>query len=51
VETLDFMHNTLKQAHLAVSLESIYVTPEGKWKLGGFGHNQALTSEGLIGNP
>ena len=45
IETLEFLHNTLKQAHLGISLDSIYVTSDGKWKLGGFGVNQVMASE------
>jgi hypothetical protein len=38
-----FIHDALKQAHLAISPEHIYIAPDGKWKLAGFGINQQLT--------
>jgi hypothetical protein len=43
---MQFIHNTLKQAHLAIGLDSIYITSEGKWKMAGFGFNQVVSSEG-----
>lgn len=45
LETVSFIHDTLKQVHLALSPQQIYVAPDGKWKLGGFGLNQLLTGE------
>lgn len=35
LQALAFFHNDLKAAHLGVSPENIYVTANGKWKLGG----------------
>jgi hypothetical protein len=45
LEAISFIHDTLKQAHLAISPDHVYITPEGKWKLAGFGVNQQLTGE------
>jgi len=45
LETIAFIHESLKQAHLAISPESIFLAPDGKWKLAGFGINQQLTSD------
>lgn len=35
-ETLAYLQSDAKAAHLAVSPENIYITSEGRWKLGGF---------------
>ena len=35
LQALSFFHNDVKMAHLGVSPENIYVTANGKWKLGG----------------
>lgn len=32
---INFLHNDVKVAHLAISPENIYLTYNGKWKLGG----------------
>lgn len=45
LETVMFIHDALKQAHLAISPEHIYIALDGKWKLAGFGINQQLTGE------
>jgi hypothetical protein len=45
LETLGFIHDSLKQAHLALSLDNIYLTTDGKWKLAGFGANLLLAGE------
>lgn len=34
-ETLNFLHNSVRTCHLSISPENIYLTPDGKWKLGG----------------
>lgn len=36
-ETLDFLHNNARLVHRAISPESILITSNGAWKLGGFG--------------
>lgn len=36
MEAVHFLHNTAKLAHLSISPENIYITREGKVKLGGF---------------
>lgn len=35
----------MKLCHLGISLESIYVTHEGKWKVGGMNYAHVLTGE------
>ena len=45
LETMSFIHDSLKQAHLALALDNIYISSDGKWKLAGFGVNQLLTGE------
>ena len=35
LQALSFFHNDVKMAHLGISPENIYVTLNGKWKLGG----------------
>ena len=35
LNALSFFHNDAKISHLGVSPENIYVTTDGKWKLGG----------------
>ena len=47
LETLAFLHDTVKQAHLNLNLHSVYITEEGKWKIGGLGFCQSLGSESL----
>lgn len=36
-EALNFVHSTAKMIHLNVTPENIFITADGKWKLGGFG--------------
>ncbi|KAL5989631.1 SCY1-like protein 2 A [Asimina triloba] len=36
-ETLDFLHNNAHLIHRAISPETVYITSNGAWKLGGFG--------------
>lgn len=36
-ETLDFLHNNAHLAHRAISPETVFITSNGSWKLGGFG--------------
>ncbi|XP_057793752.1 SCY1-like protein 2 A [Salvia miltiorrhiza] len=36
-ETLDFLHNNARLIHRAISPETILITSNGAWKLGGFG--------------
>ena len=35
MEGLNFLHNTAKTIHMSLSPENIYVTKEGKLKIGG----------------
>uniref|UniRef100_A0A0E0JL67 Protein kinase domain-containing protein n=1 Tax=Oryza punctata TaxID=4537 RepID=A0A0E0JL67_ORYPU len=36
-ETLDFLHNNAHLAHRSISPETVFITSNGSWKLGGFG--------------
>lgn len=45
LETINFLHEIVKLGHLGLNMESIYVTSEGKWKLGGMNYVQVLTGE------
>jgi len=36
VDAISFLHSDVKTAHLAINPSSIYLTKEGRWKLGGF---------------
>ncbi|XP_051139622.1 SCY1-like protein 2 A isoform X2 [Andrographis paniculata] len=36
-ETLDFIHNNARLIHRAISPETVLITSNGAWKLGGFG--------------
>ncbi|KAG8378548.1 hypothetical protein BUALT_Bualt08G0148400 [Buddleja alternifolia] len=36
-ETLDFLHNNARLIHRAISPETVLITSNGAWKLGGFG--------------
>jgi len=45
IETVCFIHDNLKQAHLALSFDNIYVNAEGKWKIAGFGVHQTINGE------
>jgi len=48
LETLNFIHSNVKIAHLAVNLENVYVMPDGKWKLSGFGSSQSLNTNSIV---
>jgi SCY1-like protein 2 len=41
-EALSFLHKEANIAHLGISPESIFVMPDGRWKLGGFGFSASL---------
>jgi SCY1-like protein 2 len=41
-EALAFLHKEANIAHLGISPESIFIMPDGAWKLGGFGFATAL---------
>jgi len=43
LETVNFLHEIVKLCHLGISLESIFITHEGKWKIGGMNYVQMLT--------
>jgi serine/threonine protein kinase len=47
LDTLDFLHNTVKTVHLAINMDNIYITNEGKWKIGGLSLSQIYAGEGL----
>ena len=47
LQALSFFHNDVKMAHLGVSPENIYVTVNGKWKLGGMVFTTQLLSDKL----
>lgn len=47
LEALNFLHNSVKLVHLGINLNNIYITHEGKWKLGGFTFSQNLINDGL----
>ena len=47
LQALSFFHNDVKMAHLGVSPENIYVTANGKWKLGGMVFTTQVLSEKL----
>ena len=36
-EGLVFLHDTAKMVHLDLSPENLWITPDGSWKLAGFG--------------
>ncbi|KAJ8444932.1 hypothetical protein Cgig2_029126 [Carnegiea gigantea] len=42
-ESLDFLHNNARLIHRAISPESVLITANGAWKLGGFGF--AITAD------
>ena len=44
LEALNFLHNSVKIVHLGINLNNIYITSDGKWKLGGFVFSQNLTT-------
>lgn len=44
MEALNFLHNSVKMVHLGVNMNNIYITADGKWKLGGLVFSQNLTS-------
>jgi hypothetical protein len=35
IQVISFFHNDVKMVHLGICPQNIYVTKEGKWKLGG----------------
>lgn len=39
---VSFLHKTAKIAHLDISPQNIYITPNGTWKIGGFGFASPL---------
>ena len=47
LQAITFLHNNVKIVHLGINLNNIYVTAEGKWKLGGFIHSQQMSGDGL----
>jgi serine/threonine protein kinase len=47
IETVCFIHDNLKQVHLALSFDNIYITADGKWKIAGFGCNQTISGDEL----
>jgi len=47
VDAISFLHTDVKIAHLGISPSSIYVTEEGRWKLGGFVFNLQLLQDNV----
>jgi hypothetical protein len=45
---VSFIHDSLKQAHLALSFDNLYVNAEGRWKIAGFGYNQTVNGDDLV---
>ncbi len=45
LEGINFLHEIVKLCHLGLSFEAIYITAEGKWKIGGMNYAQVLTGE------
>lgn len=45
VDALSFLHSDVKIAHLGISPSSIYITEEGRWRLGGFVFNLQLLKD------
>jgi SCY1-like protein 2 len=50
VDGLSFLHSDVKIAHLGINPSSIYVTEDGRWKLGGFVFNLQLLKD-PVGSP
>jgi len=46
-EAVRFLHCDVRVCHLGISPENVYITPDGKWKLGGFSF---ATPMGMPGN-
>ncbi|GFQ00654.1 scy1-like protein 2 [Phtheirospermum japonicum] len=44
-ETLDFLHNNARLIHRAISPETVLITANGAWKLGGFGFAISSTDQ------
>lgn len=44
-EAINFVHQNAKQVHCGISPENLYVTKEGKLKVGGFNFSAQLTTE------
>ncbi|CAD7965392.1 unnamed protein product [Amoebophrya sp. A25] len=49
-EAVRFLHQDAKTAHLGLSPSSIFVTEQGRWLLGGFGHAQQGVVKGTAQN-
>ena len=47
-KTLSFLHNDVKMAHLGISPENIYITPDGKWKFAGLIFATQILSPSLV---
>jgi SCY1-like protein 2 len=43
-EGIDFLHTAAKKTHGDLSPRSIYITPGGTWKLGGFGFSSGFSA-------
>ncbi|CAM9417328.1 unnamed protein product, partial [Choristocarpus tenellus] len=46
VEGLQFVHAIQRRLHLNLAPESIFVAPNGQWKIGGFGFSVSLPTDG-----
>lgn len=51
VEGLQFVHTIKRRLHLNLAPESIFLAPNGQWKLGGFGFSVDLPSTGASTTP
>lgn len=51
VEGLQFVHTIKRRLHLNIAPESIFLAPNGQWKLGGFGFSVDLPSSGAGTTP
>mmetsp|Transcript_43917 Transcript_43917/g.71412 ORF Transcript_43917/g.71412 Transcript_43917/m.71412 type:complete len:1056 (-) Transcript_43917:1151-4318(-) len=50
-QALNFCHQDAKLIHRNISPESVFITPKGAWKLGGFGYSCFLGPESSIPPP
>ncbi|PHT34254.1 hypothetical protein CQW23_26054 [Capsicum baccatum] len=49
-ETLDFLHNNARLIHRSISPETILITSNGAWKLGGFGFTISVDQAADLSN-
>lgn len=51
VEGLQFVHTIKRRLHLNLAPESVFISPSGQWKLGGFAFSVDLPSSGATTTP